>query len=166
MAGIRYWNDTHLEIGFSYIDNEGIQEPLCLLCDKKFANSYMRINKMKRHMEANHSLSTITFETLKVIFLLAHDYFFFTYMPFQEKHDVLHPELAEIHDQMEIDEDLELTEAQKRSRLQNLLAMKATYYIGKGNLEKLFCFIYRQKSFECIFKEKPGVYINFRGKNS
>lgn len=68
MADTRYWNEKHLEQGFSYVLNEDLQEPLCLICDKKNANTFMRIGKMKGHFEAKHSDERFTLEDFQVNF--------------------------------------------------------------------------------------------------
>lgn len=47
MAGICHWNNLHLEIRFSYLVNEDIQEPLCLICEKKLATHTCTQEKWK-----------------------------------------------------------------------------------------------------------------------
>jgi len=52
---IRKYMDTYLDFGFTFVDQDGIQKPLCVVCGEVLSNQVMVPSKMQRHMDTKHS---------------------------------------------------------------------------------------------------------------
>jgi hypothetical protein len=52
---IRKYSAQYLQYGFSWCEEEGNPKPVCLLCGSILSNQPMVPNKLKRHLQANHS---------------------------------------------------------------------------------------------------------------
>jgi hypothetical protein len=54
-AKVRKYMDSYLDMGFTFTDNKGIQQPLCVICGEVLSNQAMVPSKMMRHLETKHS---------------------------------------------------------------------------------------------------------------
>jgi hypothetical protein len=53
-TAFRYY-DAFLEYGFHYVtDGDGIQKPICLICEKVMSNNSMKHTNLKRHIHKMH----------------------------------------------------------------------------------------------------------------
>lgn len=52
---VRKYNSDYLAFGFYYSDDGGIHKPLCLVCNRVFANSGMKPSHLKRHLTKQHA---------------------------------------------------------------------------------------------------------------
>uniref|UniRef100_A0A8C4RVL9 SCAN domain-containing protein 3-like n=1 Tax=Erpetoichthys calabaricus TaxID=27687 RepID=A0A8C4RVL9_ERPCA len=50
----RYYQDSYLNYGFTFVDKKGIQHPRCLLCGDILANEAMVPSKLQRHFQTKH----------------------------------------------------------------------------------------------------------------
>ena len=51
----RKYNDDYLNFEFTFIGDESNQVPQCIVCGLTLSNESMVLNKLKRHLEQNHS---------------------------------------------------------------------------------------------------------------
>lgn len=51
----RKYEDQYLDFGFTYISKGNVELPQCVVCHKVLAAESMLPNKLKRHLETNHS---------------------------------------------------------------------------------------------------------------
>lgn len=51
----RKYNDDYLNFGFTVTGDENNQIPQCIVCGVTLSNESMVPNKLKRHLEQNHS---------------------------------------------------------------------------------------------------------------
>jgi len=51
---IRKYDESFIKYGFSFITQNGIEKPMCVVCGETLANSSMAPAKMQRHLETQH----------------------------------------------------------------------------------------------------------------
>jgi len=51
----RKYKDNYLNFGFTFIGDDNNQIPQCIVCGVTLSNESMVPNKLKRHLEQNHS---------------------------------------------------------------------------------------------------------------
>ena len=57
----RKYNNTYLNMGFSWVGNNTCPIPICIVCDEKLSNKSVVPNKLEHHFKSKHpSLSTKT----------------------------------------------------------------------------------------------------------
>ena len=54
MSKKRTYQDSYVNYGFSFLDNNGVQLPQCVLCLKTLSNSSMKPFLLKQHLENIH----------------------------------------------------------------------------------------------------------------
>jgi len=52
--GIRRYQESYLDYGFTSIEKQGIQQPLCVICGDVLSNEAMVPSKMQRHLQSKH----------------------------------------------------------------------------------------------------------------
>ena len=56
---IRKYDESFIKYGFSFITQNGIEKPMCVVCGETLANSSMAPAKMQRHLETQQNLKFI-----------------------------------------------------------------------------------------------------------
>jgi hypothetical protein len=51
---IRKYDESFIKYGFSFITQNGIEKPMCVVCGETLANSSMAPSKMQLHLETQH----------------------------------------------------------------------------------------------------------------
>ena len=51
---IRKYDESFIKYGFSFITQNDIEKPMCVVCGETLANSSMAPSKMQRHLETQH----------------------------------------------------------------------------------------------------------------
>ncbi|XP_050528111.1 zinc finger BED domain-containing protein 5-like [Daktulosphaira vitifoliae] len=59
------YNDSYIEYGFTYFNENGTDVPQCVICSMTLANASLKPNKLIRHLETNHA--HLAEEALKVL---------------------------------------------------------------------------------------------------
>ena len=50
----RKYSDTYLKLGFTFMINNGLDIPVCILCQKSVGNNSMKPSLLTRHLERAH----------------------------------------------------------------------------------------------------------------
>ena len=53
----RKYNDSFLQYGFAYSYKDGMEKPLCLICNETLSAKCMKSSKLKRHINTKHAES-------------------------------------------------------------------------------------------------------------